>query len=267
MIRLLLLFGIFFCIYAPPARGQANDDVDERAQNVYIRIATNSPEALLVVDSTLIGAVPSGIVTVPAETKRIRLVHRDAHTWSVPPVETALRAVAGDTIDIELAFDYHYRVESIPFGADVLLEEGEERTLLGSTPLLHTSSEPLNGLLALERPGYAIERVEPGEQVWNRFVISLHPSENLDPAAAQVDWRPPRQRRQWIDYAALGTALAAGVFAVHYKFKADNLYEEYEATADPAIRADMNAYDVRSGVAFGVMQAGVGIFAIRLLIR
>lgn len=266
MIKLLVLIGAIF-IAVLPASGQAPHNSETDDETVGIRIETNSPDASLYIDSTFVGGVPTGVLTVPAETKRIRLVHRDANTWSIPPVEILLDADPDDTVNVELNFDYHYRIESMPFGARVLLEEGEERIVLGSTPLLHTSDSPLEGRLAVEKPGYAIERFEPGREVWNRYVISLSPAEVVHPTAAQVDWKPPRKRRRWVDYAAIGTALAAGAFAIHYKFKADDLYSEYEETANPSLPPEISAYDTRAGVAFGVMQAGIGIFAIRLLIR
>jgi hypothetical protein len=266
MTKLLVLFGVLFMVFQP-ASGQVPDDPKSSAEAVGVRVTTNLPDALLYADTTFVGRVPSGVISIPAETKRIRLVHLDANTWTIPPAEKVLDADAGDTVEVELNFDYHYQIESVPFGARVLLEEGQERTLLGSTPLLHTSDSPLDGRLAVEQPGYAIERIEPGREVWNRHVVTLNPSELQHPSAAQVDWKPPRKHRRWVDYAALGTAIAAGAFAIHYKFKADNLFSEYEDTADPSLRPEISAYDTRSGIAFGVMQAGIGIFAIRLLIR
>ena len=234
---------------------------------IYVNISTNADDAILFADSVSIGAVPSGYFPVHADTERLRLTVDDAGRWSVPPIEVRLNAAAGDSVDVDLHFPYHYSIESIPFGANVHVERGEEWDDLGTTPLLHASDAPLDGMIVIERPGYSIQRVEPGSDIWNRHVIMLKPSDDLDPTAAQVSWQPPKKRRVWIDYAALGTAVAAGVVAVHYKFKADDLYSEYEITADPALRDNIHAHDRRSGVAFGVMQAGLGLFAIRLVLR
>lgn len=250
-----------------PGSDAAPSDSLEAQQSVYVRISTNADDAVLFADSALIGSVPSGFVRVPSGTERLRLAVKDVNTWSVPPVEKRLDAAEGDSVEIDLHFPYHYRIESIPFGAKVHLERGEEWNHLGTTPLLHTTEAPLDGRIVVERPGYAIERVESGREIWNRHVVMLKPSDDLNPTAAQVNWRPPKKHRAWIDYAALGTAVAAGAVAVHYKFKADDLYSTYEDTADPGLRDDIHAHDVRSGVAFGVMQAGLGIFAIRLVLR
>ena len=234
---------------------------------IHVRVSTNARNALLFADSTYLGRVNAEYFAVSTRTQNLRLTLEDANTWSVPPIETALRAEPGDSLEIDLRFPYRYRIESVPFGANVHLERGSEWIFLGSTPLLHTSTAPLKDPLVIERAGFAVERLSPGVDVWNRHLIMLEPSAEVDPTAAQVDWRPPRQRKAWIDYAALGTALVAGAVAVHYKFKADDLYATYQETADPALRDDIHAYDVRSGVAFGVMQGGLGLFALRLILR
>lgn len=241
--------------------------LDTAVRYTFLRVGTNLPEAILFADSLRIGTVTSELAAVPASTDRLRLVPPDANTWSVPPVERQVELTAGDTVDVALHFPYYYRVESIPYDASVFLETGDALRRIGSTPLLYTSEAPLAKQLIIERPGYVMVRIEPGSEVWNRHVISLSPTDDLDPTAAQVQWKPPKKHRAWIDYAAIGTALAAGAVAVHYKFKADDLYDEYEQSGEPSLRPRIHHFDVRSGVALGVMQLGIGVFAIRLALR
>lgn len=236
-------------------------------ESVHVRIETNYPHAVLYADSLLIGTVTNRPVAVPATSRMLRLAPPDQSAWSVAPVSVALEASPGDTVAVRLTFPYHYRVESIPFGAEVLLENGSRRSRIGETPLLYRANRPLDGLLVIGKAGYALERVSPGRDVWNRHVVSLEPSDHFDPSAAQVNWRPPGKRHAWIDYAALGSALVAGALAVHYKFKADALYEDYEETGSPRLRSDIQRYDTSAGIAFGTMQVGIGVFAVRLALR
>lgn len=252
---------------ASPSAAQMEERSDTLDERVFLKVETNARQAILYADSTFLGRVSDRIVAVPAETRLIRLVLQDLESWSISPVEHSLRAQARDTVTVRLPFRHHYRIESMPFGAHVHLERDGERIRLGATPLLHRSDAPLDGVLAVERPGYVIERIKPGDEIWNRHLVSLSPSQDPEVTVASVDWKPPRRHRQWIDYAALGTAVAAGAIAIHYKFKADALYAEYEDSADHSLRTDIHAYDVRSGVAFGVMQAGIGVFAVRLFLR
>lgn len=252
---LVILIGLFAVPVAP-----AQDDVS-------VRVRTNYPQALVYADSLQIGTVQDGYMVVPARTRTLRLVSPDLDSWSVAPVTAALDAAAGDTVEVQVDFPYYYRVESVPWGADVLLEDGRDRRHLGETPLSYRSSGPLSGQLLVRLNGYAAERVVPGQEVWNRHVVSLMPSDDPDPTAAQISWTPPRKQRAWIDYAVLGTAVAAGVLAVRYKFKADGLHGTYDETGDPRIRSDIRTYDTKSAVALGVMQAGIGVFAVRLALR
>lgn len=237
-------------------------------ETAYVRVDTNFPEAVVFADSIRLGTISGELVALPATVRTLRLLPPDVDTWSIAPVFKRIELTEGDTLEIQADFPYHYRIESVPFGATVHIEPDiGDRRHIGSTPTLYTSQRPISGKFLLQKPGYAATRVEPGERIWNRHVVELSPSEELDPTAAQVSWHPPRRHRTWIDYAALGAAVTAGAVAIHYKFKADDLYARYEETADPSLRSEIKAYDVRSGVAFGVMQAGIGIFAFRLAIR
>ena len=247
-----------------PAQGQ---DADRGKGPAYVYIDTNFPEALVFADSLLIGGASTMPLAVPAASRSVRLTSPNPHTWSIAPIARPLDVVAGDTAHIAMRFPYHYRIESEPFGADVLIEHLEEGRYIGVTPLLYRSADPLEGSILVRRGGYIPRHVQPGKAVWNRHVVHLELLDELDPAAAQLNLSPPRTHRAWIDYAALGTALAAGAVAVHYKFRADDLSDEFERTRNDALTSRIETHDFRAAVAFGVMQGGVAVFALRLVLR
>ena len=233
-----------------------------------VLIDTNLPSAVLYADSVRLGPVGDGLVRVPSAAKQLRLVP-EADAWSIEPLTRALsgEATSGDTLRFEMLFPYHYAIESIPFGADVYLEENGQKEALGTTPLLYRAETPLEGKLVLERQGYDEIRLAPGSDVWNRDVLVLDPLIRSDVPTAEVDWNPPSSRRTWIDYTAIGLAAAGGATAVYYKFKADDRYEAYQRTGDPELRPEFRRYDLYSGVALGTMQVGLGVFALRLVFR
>ena len=234
---------------------------------IFIDVETNLPEALVFADTALVGPVAGGVLAVPAGTEAVRLVAPGFSAWSVPPVEAPLRGLPGDTVALRIDFPYHYHIESTPFGADVHLETAQGWEKLGETPFHYASETPLQGKLVVQEPGYVLQRLEPGRKVWNPYQVNLSPEVEADPEAARIAWTPPGRHRSWIDYAAIGTALVAGAVAVHYKFKADRLYDDYVDTTDPALRSQIKQYDTYSAVALGTMQVGVGVFAIRLALR
>ncbi|MXW65277.1 MAG: hypothetical protein F4Y00_09025 [Bacteroidetes bacterium SB0662_bin_6] len=246
-----------------PARAQGEDRRDGPA---YVHIDTNFPEALVFADSLLVGGASAMLLAVPAASRSIRLTAPNPDAWSIAPIARPLDVAPGDTARVVMRFPYHYRIESEPFGADVLIQHLDQGRSIGVTPLLYRSEDPLEGSILVRRIGYISQSIQPGKAVWNRHVVHLEPISELD-TATQMNLNPPRPHRAWIDYAALGTALAAGAFAVHYKFKADDLADEYERTRDEALTPRIETHDFRAAVAFGVMQGGVAVFALRLVLR
>ncbi len=126
--------------------------------------------------------------------------------------------------------------------------------------------------MAQPAPSLAEVFAFPTEDAAPASVVLVEPT--ADANAAQPSgglvpdsWRPASTRLNWIDYSLLAATTAAAVLAIHYKFEADALYDDYDATGDPALRPRIKALDVRSGVATGAMQAGVVVFGARLLLR
>lgn len=241
-------------------------DENRREGPAFVHIDTNFPEALVFADSMLVGGASSMLLAVPVASRSIRLTAPNPDAWSIAPITRPLDVASGDTARVVMRFPYHYRIESEPFGADVLIEHLEESRYIGVTPLLHRSEDPLERSILVRRVGYVSQRIQPGKAVWNRHVVHLEPISELD-TATQMNLNPPRAYRAWIDYAALGTAIVSGALAVHYKFKADNLADEFELTRNNALTSRIETHDFRAAVAFGVMQGGLGIFALRLVLR
>lgn len=239
-----------------------------RAQErVVVLIDTNLPGATVYADSSRLGPAALGTFLVPASTSRVRLVPMTGETWSIAPVSSPLDASAGDTLELFLPFPYHYQIESIPFGASVFLETLDGRADMGRTPVLYTSPQVLDGTFVVEHQGYISEELTPGQDVWNRYVLTLQPVDPQEVQTAELVWRPPPKRHRWIDYTAGAVAVAAGLVSIHYKFKADRINDRYQKTGDPTLRPRVRDLDIRAGVAFGVMQVGVGVLVFRFVTR
>lgn len=240
---------------------------ESAAQHVIVQLDTNLPTALVYADSTLIGAAATKTFRIPEHTRRLRLLPPREKNWSITPVSTALSPFSSDTLRVSLPFPYHYQVETVPYGASVVLKNQDGEQLLGDTPVLYKSTEVLTGTLIVEKQGYLTQEVATGAEVWNRYVLTLEPFHVDDVQSAERDWHPPRKRRRWIDYTAAVMAVTAGAISIHYKFKADRLNDEYTETGNPALRPRINALDDRAGIALGVMQAGLGVLAVRFILR
>ena len=231
-------------------------------------LETNDPHAMVFADSVWLGPASKATFVLPEGARVLRLVPPAADAWSIESLHAPLGDLApGDTLALKLPFPYYYRVETIPFGASVYGVSADGRVKLGETPLTYRSDAPLSGELVIDKRGYETVRVAAGARVWNRHVFALKPVASSAGAPPEVSWRPPKRRRVWIDYVAVGTAVAAGALAVHFKTKADHRFDRYRETGDPALRPTIERFDTYSGIALGVSQAGLGLFAIRLIFR
>lgn len=242
------------------------------AQMRVLVVESNMPGANVFIEGEWAGEIGSTSFMIPmgAVTGSVKPASLDA--WSIEPISFAVEAagagravgLAGpDTVRVDAYFPYHYRLESIPPGADVFLMGPDGDAWLGSAPLLYVSPGVLSGELRLSMNGFETVRVTPGTDIWNRHLVSL-PVRSGDVIAGVGSMRPPRRRR-WIDVAALTGAAAAGALAVHYRTKADNRFRQWEESGDPAVKDRVQQLDVYSGVSVGAMQVGLGVFAFRLI--
>ncbi|GMQ82483.1 MAG: hypothetical protein BMS9Abin05_1937 [Rhodothermia bacterium] len=238
--------------------------VPVRAQVGWVEIETNQTDAFVYADSTWLGIAERSLFQIPRGADRIILVPRAADVWSVPAISHLLRGSGLDTIKVKLNFPYFYRLETVPSGVDIYLTDGTVRRYLGTSPLDYRSDTPLLGELVFDQAGYVTRRVEPGSDIWNRHLVLLESVEQMDPLLS-AGVRRTTGHTKWIDYVAVGTAVVGGLLAVHYKTKADRLYDEYTETRDRALKPDVEQFDLYSGIALGAMQVGLGVLAFRLI--
>lgn len=239
-----------------------------RAQErVIVLLDTNLPEAIVFADALRLGPASQGTFEIPAHTRQLRLIPPGGTLWTIAPVTAPLNLSAGDTLELHLSFPYHYQIETIPYGASVYLETLDGRAAIGETPVLYKSPQIPVGSFIIERRGNMPVTLTPGQEVWNRYVLTLDAVGLDEVRSAEMAWRPPRKRRLWIDYAAAAVAMTAGAVSIHYKFKADRLNEQYEETGDAVLRPQIHDLDTRAGIALGVMQVGVGVLALRFILR
>lgn len=232
---------------------------------VLVHIETNDASAVVYADSTYLGLASDSPYWVDHDTDVIRLSTLRAAAWSVSPLREHLIATPGDTVLVTLNFPMYHRIESHPFGAEAWLQEGSERRLLGRTPVVFASPGIQNGLFHIEMEGYVPGVVTPRHDLWNRYEVALIALSETGDAAGFT--HSVRRGRAWIDWSAAALAVIAGVVAVHYKFQADRINDDYLATGDPSLRPRVARLDDRSGIALGVMQAGLVTLAVRFAFK
>jgi len=250
---------VFFFLLAGLSRESAGQDV----LPVVIDLKTNFPESIVYADSLYLGRAENRLIEVPATTNLLWLVPPATDSWSLAPISIALSAAPGDTLDLTLNFQYHYKLESVPFSAQVFIERPYERLLLGETPLLYKSDTPLRGMLLVSKEGYEPKRFTPGEELWNHHYVEL---ELENEQLAEEYWRPQKRSGRWIDVLVGSASLASGIVAIHFKMKADRRYDEYARSGNPALRGGFERYDRYAAISLGAMQVGLGVLAVRFVI-
>ena len=229
-------------------------------------LESNFQEALVFADSLYLGRANQITFNVPRGTKEMRLVPPEIGSWSVIPVFEPFEHSGRDTINLAINFPYYYKIESIPYEAKIFVEQPEGRSLLGNTPLLYTSQEPLKGTLLLAHDGFESMRLAPGDNIWNQHFIEL--SSNVEEGViSEQYWTPERSSKRWIDYTAAGVALVSGVLAIRYKTKANRRFNRYRVSGDPALRSGFERYDRNAAISLGAMQVGIGVLAVRFVIK
>ena len=256
----LLFFG--FAALAP-----AQQAADSAATLGVLVIETNLPGGVLSADGERLGLAGDGRFELPPGTYALALDEPNPEAWRPRRAEASAEIRAGETTAVRLDVPTRYRVESFPYGATVVLDRPGGEEVLGETPLTAEFDGPLEGELVVRLPGHHEARQPAGAAADNAYSVVLRPFNPSDEASAHVGLVGERAPNVWIDVAAGALALGAGALAVHFKQQGDALYDTYEATGDPALRSDIRRYDTYSAVALGTMQVGLGVLAVRLVLR
>lgn len=269
MTRLLALslLVLAFPAWAQPAVDSARVVLLPLAPPSGLLVESNLEEGSVYVDSVMLGTLQETPFEVATGRYTVRIVEPNREAWRARTASADVEVWPGEVTTVRLNVPYRYRIESFPYGATVALGEGEEAVVLGETPLVYESEAPLDGELVVSAPGHSAARQRAGDALDNAYSFVLKPLDVHSEGAAEVGWSEQREPNTWIDVAAVGLALGAGAVSAYYKFKGDDLYDEYVKTGDPALRPEFERYDTYSAVALGAMQVGIGVFAIRLVLR
>lgn len=232
---------------------------EANGQQRQLALTSNADSAGVWVDGAWLGSVEDGPFMIASSAREVVVRPPGNGLWSINPLRFDLEEVSGESIILDASFEHHYRIESIPSGASVFLGE----TGLGKTPMIHRSPVPLEQMIRLELSGYTSETIEAGTRLWNHVSVPMTPAGSMAEAIGSnhvLDEKGPN----WVNIAVTASAFVAGALAVHYRTKADNRFDDYGVTGKESLRSDIRRLDVQSGVALGVMQAGLGFVAVRL---
>lgn len=207
---------------------------------------------------------------VEAGAHVVALVDDDA-AWNPRRAEVALDLAPGDTVAVALALPVRTRIETLPLGAALaLVREDGSRVELGDSPAAVDLPPGETARVVATMDGHHdADAALPGATT-----VSLLLPPVGEPDADAVTLLPMRRgtrTRTYIDVGIGAASLAAGAFAVTFKRRADRLDDEFNSTSalrgNEALRRDIERNDRLSTLGLIGMQAGLGVLAVRFILR
>ncbi len=221
-------------------------------------LEANVDSAVVVVDGTMVGFAPVRLDSLVPGIHHVAILDPDVATWPGESIRDSI-IVRADTL---LTYRYELRkrffVTSDPGGAEVFVND----SLYGRTPLLlpYINKDGL-AFMRVRKEGY--EEIKPIPEASGiltaRFREEWQPEHN-----AEFPLLVPEQSSTPLYLAGASTVLS-GAAAAYLKIKADNRYQQFLATKNPALLSETHSIDRSAAVAIVVTQLSVVLFVYFLL--
>lgn len=236
-----------------------------------LTITTVGPGVLLVDDIVYPQATLIRMTDHAAgDTVRVSLVE-DLRAWDARRADTTV-VMAGAEETIRMQLPVRSRVETLPLGAELtlILADGERRTL-GPGPATIDLAPGTAARVMASLDGHLDAAAALPSAVTVTLILPPVGQPDADPVAL-LPMRGSTRTRTLIDVGIGAAAALAGAVSIHYKFRADDLDDRYrdeasERRGDPALLDEINRNDTYSNVALAGMQVGLGVLAVRFILR
>ncbi|MFC2135333.1 hypothetical protein ACFLR4_01960 [Bacteroidota bacterium] len=212
-----------------------------------IFVKTNTPNSFIYVDNDFAGngnvelKLKSGIHFI-----KIKDVERK---WDAKIIQDTIHIHdCGEEISLSYKLPERYYLDSEPQDAFVYKSD----LLIGNTPLfIHNGIDKV----LLTKDDYAEKFIKLKD-------INRYKKVNLD-FTGEINGSKFTET-PWFEIL-IGTAVAFGATAAHFKIQADKKYDKYLETQNPAYLNETDNLDLYSGIAFGALQVNFGLLIYFLL--
>jgi len=224
-----------------------------RSQEVgWITVKSQPSGSLVHIDSILIGTTPIDALALTSGAHVVRISPPATGIWVLTDKIVRVNINSGDTTRVQVVFDKPVPVNSVPYGADVLVDS----SFIGTTPLYLSYQIYKNKLLRLEKIGYVPYEIRMTSR--KPILARLKPGENYfeeQPTRPPILGILPREKLR-SKFALLAFTVVSHWAAFYFKNIADRHYEKYLHTANPKlIRENWNKtrkYDRLSDISLGM---------------
>lgn len=262
--RLPAIVALMLAPCAPLSAGWCPADTTvPTASPATITFLTDVDSARVIIDGSFVGCTPVTVDTLQPGMHEVRLFHPDVENWLTERVTDSINVSPGDVRTLRYAFVPRYLLRSIPDGAEVYLGD----SLVGAAPSIIRITSRMEGqTIQLRKEGYETIPVQPAHSERGVITVMLPPLWRQGSQKEAVFREEMTNGKRNLRLYIAGTAtVLSGVAAAYFKVLADNRYDEYLRTGNPALRTETNKLDTASGVALAITQIGLGLFTYFLL--
>lgn len=214
----------------------------------------------------MIGYTPLPLLALEPGKHHVVVTPPDALDWLSQPWVGEVVLTSGDTTHIEVVFQRSYTIQSEPFGADVVVQQQP----VGKTPVYVTLPETEWRTVTLSLPGYADTTFTIGLNEQELFRIVLKPAPDLAADVLKTQSLKKSGKTRKIIYTGVGLALLSGGLALYFRDKANDRFDRYKRTGNPAkfnkFYDDAKKFDRLAAVSFGVFQVSF-VFSFTLFLK
>jgi len=232
----------------------------------FLSVVSSQEGSSVLIDSKEIGATPLRQFPVSAGQHEIIVRSSQAMSWLDEDWQERVTLSAGDTLTLVARLVRGYRINSVPYGAQVWWED----KLLGTTPYVLRLPENQTARLEIRRPSYLPVQIEIGgpESVTpQRRSHDIVLTRNFDYAALQQHEVAQRRARagkyRKLAYLSTAIGMASGISSVLLKREADKAYEQYLVVGDPILRENYfdraEKYDRYYSATFAAFEVSFGV--------
>ena len=199
-----------------------------------LRVETRPPGLVIELNGESVGRSPTGPLSVPPGTHRVRALPEDPRRFGTPALDRAVTLLAGSEFTLRLDLRPPVVLRTEPEPAHVMLTGRQAPdSLLGSTPLTIPPSviEPYG--LRFAREAFADTTVAGAAFLAGGDPLRI-PLRRIAAAPVRADSgeRVPLLRKRWVQWSLVGIgAVLTGAAAVWHN-EADRTYDEYLASSN-----------------------------------
>ena len=240
------------------AAGEPRPDTTVVPSQCTLTIQTTPESVHVMLDGKIMGTTPLELDSIAPGTHILLLQHPDVESWLTMPLEDTIDVKEGESRTLRYALRTKYFISSIPFGADVVLDD----SVLGTTPYIAPAGLTHKSLL-LRSPGYeSIDVALGGKPVISATLNKIW--QNEDRTSYFATSMVTRSNTVGL-YVSGAATILSGVAAAYFKVKADDRYQQYLISGNDNMLSQTHRLDTAAGISIAATQIGLGLFTYFIL--